>query len=577
MVSYATIIGVGLLAIATSLHFGRNIELPPLAAPLVAVAGGAETCLGDRVATLQSGQFVDFYVPGPPGAEAIEDQLGARLGRARIDRQTGLGVFRGMCRGGTALAGQGYQAELVVARSGGVAGTLVADGQPLRLAMASVDPAPGPSGGEPGIEPLTPSEVVARSLLAVAMVLLAARAVGFLLASLHQPRVIGEIAAGIMLGPSLLGAFFPEVTAYLFPSEVIGVLRVMAQFGLIFFMFLIGLDLEIKHVRQAGHLAVLVSHVSIIAPFAMGSLLALALYPVLGSGTYPGFALFMGTAMAITAFPVLARILTDTGLSRTRLGALAITCAAIDDFTAWCLLAVVVSIAQSTGAVDVLVTTALAVGFVALMLLVVRPLLLPLEPMYLHRPERRRPILAALICGLLLAAWATEMIGIHAIFGAFIFGVSVPRAVVMREAITQRLEDLTVLFLLPIFFAVVGLSTRFGMLDQWLHWLIAAAVVAVAVAGKWGGSAVAARVMGVDWCNASALGVLMNTRGLTELVILTIGRSLGVISPALFAVMVIMALVTTLMATPILSRTYLPHLAAQPELASPRGEPVGTA
>lgn len=572
ILSYACIIGVGLVAVAASLHFGRRIEPTPAFPQLAAVTGGAEACLGGRVATLQSGQFVDLYVPGPVGSETVEDQLGARLGRARLDRTSAQGTLRGTCAEGSALTGQAYQAQIAAVREDDrpttVTGRLAARGEPVALSLTAADPASS-TGERPKREPLTPSETVARAFLAVAIVLLAARAVGFLLTSLRQPRVIGEIAAGIMLGPSLLGAFFPDVTAYLFPPEVISVLRVMAQFGLIFFMFLIGLELEVKYVRQAGHLAVLVSHVSIVAPFAMGAVLALALYPVLGAGTYAGFALFMGTAMAITAFPVLARILTDTGLNRTRLGALAITCAAVDDFTAWCVLAVVVSIAKSSGAADVLVTMSLAVGFIALMLLVVRPALRPLESAYLNRPELRRTILAGLICGLLLAAWATEVIGIHAIFGAFIFGVSVPRSVGMREAVTERIEDLTVLFLLPIFFAVVGLSTRFGMLDQWLHWGTAAVVIAVAVAGKWGGSTLAARALGVDWRNANALGVLMNTRGLTELVILTVGRSLGVISPALFAIMVIMALVTTLMATPILARTYLPHLAKDRDAATP--------
>lgn len=563
--TYVCILVVGLLAIGTSLHIGEDIETTPAFPALSAVTGGAEACLGARVSSLQSGEFVDLYVPGPPGAEALEDQLGSRLGRARVNRSSNAGKFEGSCARGVALAGTSYVADVHVAKSGKqvtVSGTLTTTGnEPVALSLAAADGVASSTKWKP----LSPSAVVARTFLAVAIVLLACRALGYALARVRQPRVIGEIVAGILLGPSLLGAFFPTATAYLFPSEVLSVIRVMAQFGLVFFMFLIGLELDVRHVRQVGHLAVLVSHVSIVLPFVMGTLLALALYPILGAGSYAGFALFMGAAMAITAFPVLARILTDTGLNRTPVGALAITCAAVDDFTAWCVLAVVVSIAKASGVMDAAVTTTLAIAFVAFMLLVVRPILRPFATLYVNRSDQRKPIMAGVICGLLLAAWVTEMIGIHAIFGAFIFGVTMPRGLDLCEAVAERLEDVTVLCLLPIFFAVVGLSTRFGLLDHWLHWAVAAVVIAVAIAGKYAGSTLAARRMGVQWRDASALGLLMNARGLTELVFLTVGRSLGVISPALFAIMVLMALVTTFMATPLLVRFYLPHV---PDLGS---------
>ncbi|HVL04309.1 MAG TPA: cation:proton antiporter, partial [Acidimicrobiales bacterium] len=405
-------------------------------------------------------------------------------------------------------------------------------------------------------EPLAGSELTGRILLAVAVVILASRAVGYLFSRIRQPRVVGEIVAGILLGPSLLGLILPEVTGYLFPPEVVTILGVVAQFGLIFFMFLIGLELDLTLVARSGHVALLVSHTSIVFPFALGLAASLVVYPLLGNGDFVGFALFLGAAMAITAFPVLARILTDTGLHRTRLGALAITCAAIDDVTAWCLLAVVVAVVKSSGALDVVATIGLSLVFVAGMILVVRPLLARLARSSGTWSRLHPPVMAALFAGLFLAAWATEEIGIHAIFGAFLLGAVMPRSQGLVAKVAERIEDVTVLFLLPVFFVVVGLSTRIGLLDQAVLWEVAVLILVVAVVGKWAGSMLAARACGQGWRDATALGALMNTRGLTEIVILTIGASLGVVSPALFTIMVVMALVTTLMATPLLSVIY---------------------
>lgn len=564
IVVYLSIVLFGVVVLTTSLLLGRGIDPAPQLPELGAVVGPAGACLGERVTALQSGEFVDLHRPGANGAATIDEQLGDRIGRGRLDKDSGRATLRGTCSEGARWAGRRYVAEVTAVAPGDrpnranatVEGTLVAAGEdPVRLTIVPADPGADAAGGRVDAR-LSGSDVVARVFLAVAIIILASRALGLLLARLRQPRVIGEMVAGIMLGPSLLGAFFPSVTGYLFPAEVISVLRVMSQFGLIFFMFLIGLELEVRLVRRSGHLAVLVSHVSIVLPFGLGSLLALLLYPLLGGGSFTGFALFMGTAMAITAFPVLARILTDTGINRTRLGAVAITCAAVDDITAWCILAVVVGIAKAAGPLDAVRTTVLAVAFLAGMLFVVRPMLRRLAALYKTRGSVSPSIMAGLISGLFLAAWATEMIGIHAIFGAFLFGVVLPRSGGLRGAVTERIEDLTLLFLLPIFFAVVGLSTRFGLMDQPIHWAIAGVVIAVAIVGKWGGSTFAARSLGVSWRDASALGVLMNTRGLTEIVILTVGRSLGVISPALFTIMVLMALCTTLMATPLLARIY---------------------
>lgn len=390
---------------------------------------------------------------------------------------------------------------------------------------------------------MSPGDVGVRLLLAVALIIAASTAVGSALVRIGQPRVMGEIIAGILLGPSLLGQVWPEAEQYLFPPDVIGGLRAIAQIGLVLFMFLVGLGLDMEHLRGQGHRAVVISHASIVAPFALGALLAVWLHPRLGGDSdLLGFVLFIGAAMSITAFPVLVRILQDTGLDSTRIGAMALTCAAVDDVTAWCVLAVVVAIVQSSGPGDVVLTVLSAVVFTSVMLVLIRPLLKRVD---------RIPLPVA-VAFALLCAWGTEIIGIHAIFGAFLAGTVLPRTPSIRDAFTSQLETAIKVVLLPVFFAVVGLSTQFGLLDSWSLWAVALAVVAVAVAGKVGGSSLAARSLGESWTDALTLGVLMNTRGLTELVILAVGLELGVINDTAFTVMVLMALVTTLMAAPLL-------------------------
>lgn len=382
-----------------------------------------------------------------------------------------------------------------------------------------------------------------RLLLSIAIVIAATRGVGWLVARIGQPRVLGEIAAGILLGPSLVGAVWPEATAYLFPAEVRGGLGAVAQLGLVFFMFLVGLDLDASHLRGQGRRAVVISHTSIVLPFAFGSLLALWFHPRVGGDTpVLSFSLFIGIAMAITAFPVLARILQESGLHCTRIGALALTCAAIDDVTAWCALAAVVAVAGASGWADTAVTVMATAGFVVAMFLVVRPVLARVGAISMP----------GAVAFALLSAWVTELIGIHAIFGAFLAGFVIPRGRTASNELSTVLEPVTTSVLLPVFFAVVGLSTRFGLLDSVERWAILGLVVVVAVAGKLGGSALAARLLGESWNSAVTLGVLMNTRGLTELVILTVGLELGVIDETMFTIMVLMALVTTFMAGPAL-------------------------
>jgi Kef-type K+ transport system membrane component KefB len=420
--------------------------------------------------------------------------------------------------------------------------------------------APADAGSKPSTgEAIDVHAVLWRLLLAIAVVVIAARVVGALFRRIGQPQVMGEIVAGIILGPSVLGAVWSGSQQHLFNAQVLPFLDVLAQVGLIFFMFLIGVELDVRLIRGRGQAAALVSHVSIVLPFVSGIALAYAIFTRLGSptGRFTPFALFLGASMSITAFPVLARILTERGLHRTRLGTVTITCAAVDDVTAWCMLAVVVAIASAHGVGSAVLTIALAAAFITFMIAVVRPIVGGLERYFDDHERLSGSMLALLLVGLLLSALATDRIGIHAIFGAFLFGAIMPHHSTFISEITNKLEDFAVVFLLPLFFAFSGLRTEIGQLgaDPGL-WLICALITLVAIGGKWGGSTIAARVVGLSWRESLGLGILMNCRGLTELVILNIGLDLGVIPPTLFAMLVIMALVTTFMTTPILGAIY---------------------
>ena len=554
LLTYVGVVGFGVLTLALVMPSRQGDQPAPQLARVTAVGSEAASCLGPRLVADQSGIYLDIHHPGPSQVHSAEEELGPRLARGQVDRRSGVAELRGKCWSGASSGGQALTATAQVTKDGSATGTLRVGGGSTVL---SLTPVPGSAVvTTTGSTPLGGSELAARLFLAVAVVIVVSRFVGLLFTRIHQPRVIGEIVAGVLLGPSLLGALFPEVTNYLFPPEVLVVLRMMAQFGLIFFMFLIGLELEPRMLRGSGRAAVMVSHVSIVLPFCLGVLASLFLFPLLGSGNYVGFTLFMGAAMAITAFPVLARILTETGLHRTRVGAIAITCAAVDDITAWCLLAVVVAIVKSGEAVEALRTILLALVFVGVMLLGVRPIAARLAAVHAQRGRLNPPITAGLIVALFVSAWATEQIGIHAIFGAFMLGAVVPRFKPLVAEITGKIEDLTVLFLLPIFFAAVGLSTRIGLLDRASLWAVAALVILLAIVGKLAGTMIAARASRESWRDAIALGLLMNTRGLTEIVVLTLGRALGVVSPILFTIMVLMALVTTFMATPLLRLVY---------------------
>jgi len=395
-------------------------------------------------------------------------------------------------------------------------------------------------------------------LVEVLIVIGLSRLIGLAFKSIKQPLVIGEIVAGIMLGPSLFGLIAPHVAANLFPPETVPFLNVLSQVGLIFFMFLIGLELNPKYLSGQLEVAVLTSHVSILVPFSLGTLLALLLYPLVSNASvsFTAFALFLGAAMSITAFPVLARIITENNLQGTRLGTLALTCAAVDDVTAWCVLAVAIAVARTGnigGAIPTIFESIIYIGF---MLTVGRWFLQRLATYYRRTGRLSQLLLAVIYIAVVASALITELIGIHLIFGAFLLGAAMPKNADLVRELAVKTEDFVLIFLLPIFFAYSGLRTQIGLLNRPELWLLCGLVLLVAIAGKYIGTYVAARFSGITHREASALGWLMNTRGLTELIVLNIGLELGVISPLVFTMLVIMALVTTFMTSPLLEWTY---------------------
>ncbi len=391
-------------------------------------------------------------------------------------------------------------------------------------------------------------------LLALVVILVLARLVGSLFRRFGQPPVIGEVIAGILLGPSLLGRVAPAAYAFLLPPSVAPFLQVIAQVGVILYMFLVGLELNPGHLRRSSHTALAISHASILLPFLLGLALALGLYPRLSTNDVPftAFALFLGVSMSVTAFPVLARILGDRRLQTSPLGVMALTCAAVDDVTAWCLLAFVVSVAQAHGE-SALVTVGLTAAYIAFIFAVLRPLLKRILPRLEGESDTSQNALAFVFVLLLASALVTESIGIHALFGAFLVGAVFPPDSRLARNLTQRLEGIVVVLLLPAFFAFSGMRTQIQLVSGAGEWLLCGLILLVACAGKFGGTLLAARLSGYAWRDASALGILMNTRGLVELIVLNVGLDLGVISPTLFAMLVIMALVTTFATSPILA------------------------
>ena len=395
---------------------------------------------------------------------------------------------------------------------------------------------------------------VALLLMQIITIVLVARIFGWIFRKIGQPTVIGEIIAGIALGPSLFGLYFPDLNQSLFPVASLGNLQVLSQVGLILFMYVIGMELDLKVLKNKANDAVVISHASIVIPFALGIGLSYFIYHEFAPEgvEFLSFGLFMGIAMSITAFPVLARIVQERGIHKTRLGTIVITCAAADDITAWCLLAAVIAIVKAGTFVSSLYIIALAVVYVLAMLFIVKPFLKRIGDLYADKGNLNKPVVAIFFLTVIVSAYSTEVIGIHALFGAFMAGAIMPESAKFRNIFIEKVEDIAVILLLPLFFVFTGLRTEIGLINEPYLWKITGFIILVAVIGKFIGSALAARFVGQNWRDSLTIGALMNTRGLMELVVLNIGYELGVLSPKVFTMMVIMALVTTFMTGPAL-------------------------
>lgn len=389
-------------------------------------------------------------------------------------------------------------------------------------------------------------------LAQIIIILLVARIFGWLCRKIGQPSVVGEMIAGIVLGPSLLGALLPEVTAVIFPVQSLGNLQLLSQVGLILFMYLVGMELDLEVLKNKAREAIVISHASIFLPFALGMGLAYLLYESFAPAhvQFLSFGLFLGIATSITAFPVLARIVQERNLHKTRLGAIVITCAAADDITAWCLLAAVIALVKAGSLVSSLYVIILAGSYVLLMIRVVRPYLIRVAERNIGEKKLRQPIVGIFFVVLIVSSYITEVIGIHALFGAFMAGAIMPDQVNFRNLFIEKIEDVALVLFLPLFFVNTGLRTEIGLLNDPYLWKVTLLIIVVAVTGKFVGSAIAARFVGQSWKDSLTIGALMNTRGLMELVVLNIGYDLGILSPEIFAMMVIMALVTTVMTGP---------------------------
>jgi Kef-type K+ transport system membrane component KefB/nucleotide-binding universal stress UspA family protein len=418
---------------------------------------------------------------------------------------------------------------------------------------------------------LLESSPLTLSLLQVAAILLVARVLGGVTRWLGQPLVVAEVLAGIVLGPSLLGWLWPDAMAALFPSPSLSSLKMLSQVGLVLFMFLIGLEIDPKLLKGRTRSSIAISQTSILVPFALGAGAAWWLHDTYSSPDVPlgSFLLFLGAAMSVTAFPVLARILSERHLLTSRVGAITIACAAVDNVTTWCVLAFVVAAARSQGMGHAIWTTGCAIGFVLAMLFLARPFLRRLASRVASVTALTPATVAIILLLLLLSSTAAELIGIHALFGAFLFGAILPKEGTLAEALADRIETVVVVLLLPVFFAYSGLRTEIGLISEPREWIVTGCLILLATAGKFGGSTLAARFTGLRWREASAIGILMNTRGPMELVVLHVGMDLGAISPTMFTMLVIMSLVTTFATTPLLRWFYPERESARDRLIEP--------
>ncbi len=392
-------------------------------------------------------------------------------------------------------------------------------------------------------------------LLQIIVILITCRIFSWLFTKIGQPSVIGEIIAGIVLGPSILGYFFPDYLAFLFPPESLNNIELLSQFGLILFMFAIGMELDLKEIKATLKETILISHSSTIVPFAFGMILAYFIYDSYADPGTPflSFSLFIGIAMSITAFPVLARIIQEKGMTKTHLGTLSLASAANGDITAWCLLAVVISIAQAGNMISASFNILFSLLYILFMFLVVRPFLRMIGNIYHNHEVIAKGMVALIFLLLIISVYFTEILGLHALFGAFITGIVMPSNLKFRKIMTEKVEDTALSLFLPLFFVSTGLRTQIGLLDSPDLWLMCGLFTIVAIAGKFGGAYFSARVLGETQKNSLYIGALMNTRGLMELIVLTIGYEMGILPPTVFVMLVLMTLVTTFMTAPSIS------------------------
>jgi len=391
-------------------------------------------------------------------------------------------------------------------------------------------------------------------LAQIVTIIVVAKFFGWICVKLKQPSVIGEMIAGIVLGPSLVGLYFPEFSAFMFPKESLPNLQFLSQIGLILFMYIVGMELDLSVLRKKAHDAVVISHASIIIPFALGVGLAYFIYKEFAPDgiQFSSFALFMAIAMSITAFPVLARIVQERNLHKTKIGTVVITCAAADDITAWCILAAVIAVVKAgsfSGSIFVII---MAIVYVFLMIRLVKPFLTRIAESQKGKGFINKALVAVFFLILIISSYLTEVIGIHALFGAFMAGAIMPENVKFRNLFIEKVEDVALVLLLPLFFVFTGLRTQIGLLNDPHLWKIGGLIILTAVIGKFVGSALTAKFLRLNWKDSLTIGALMNTRGLTELIVLNIGYDLGVLGPELFAMLVIMALFTTFMTGPCL-------------------------
>jgi Kef-type K+ transport system membrane component KefB len=392
-------------------------------------------------------------------------------------------------------------------------------------------------------------------LLQIIIILVTCRIVGMLFKKIGQPTVIGEIIAGIILGPSVLGYLFPQVSSFIFPETSFFNIKILSQFGLILFMYTVGMDLDLSVVRKRFQDTILISHASTIVPFFLGMVVAYFIYDEYAHAETPflSFALFIGIALSITAFPVLARIIQERGMTKTHLGAMSLASAANGDITAWCLLAAVVAYAQAGTMNSAVFNVLFSFVYVAVMLYVMRPLLRIIGDLYHNKEVVGKSLVAFMFFILLASSYVTEILGLHALFGAFVAGIIMPENLKFRKIMNEKVEDISLALFLPLFFAYTGLKTEIGLISGSDMWLLCGIFILAAVAGKFGGTMIAARLSNESWKNSLYMGALMNTRGLMELVVLSIGLEMNILPPAIFVMLVMMTLVTTFMTTPLIS------------------------